>query len=227
MASPDPIAAVLFDLDGTLVDSAPRIAVALNEALVANALPTLPAGRIAGMIGGGPRALIDRALRALSADSRRADEVLGAYRERYLALDAPPWTLYPGVIAMLDSLGGIRIRRGIVTNTSAVFAEAILDHCNIASRIETTVSGDAGLPLKPDPAPLLHACELLEVAPVQVLVVGDSATDVHAARSAGMRVVCMSYGYSHGQSVADLDCDAVLDDIAELPRWIASVNAGA
>ena len=128
--------------------------------------------------------------------------------------------LYPGIREGLDALKAGGYRLGCVTNKAARFTEPLLRNLGVREDFEIVISGDTLPQQKPDPAPLLHAARYFGVAPSQALMVGDSISDVKAARAAGFRIVCMSYGYNHGLDIRDFAPDAVIDTLTELPALL-------
>ncbi|MBP0588471.1 phosphoglycolate phosphatase [Paraburkholderia sp. LEh10] len=220
-----PIDAVLFDLDGTLLHTSPDIGNALNRALAENGFPLLAPGVAQTLIGGGSEILVDRALTLLGVDARPAtlDLVLRRYETCYYQIcrDENQLTqLYAGTEATLDSLRHMGLRLGVVTNKESRFVDALMWRFGLQAWFDMVVDGDARLPRKPDPEPLLHACEALGVEPSHTLFVGDSVTDALAAQAAGMPMVCVSYGYSGDHPVSELPCIRVIDGISELPELI-------
>lgn len=220
-----PIDAVLFDLDGTLLHTSPDIGNALNRALTENGFPLLAPGVAQTLIGGGSAILIDRALTLLGVEARAStlDLVLRRYETCYHQLCRHEDQLtqpYPGIESTLDSLRGMGLKLGVVTNKESRFVEPLMWRFGLHAWFDMIVDGDARLPHKPDPDPLLHACEALGVDPVHTLFVGDCVTDALAAQAAGMPMVCVSYGYSSDHPVSELPCMRVIDTIAELTELI-------
>ncbi|UCE89671.1 MAG: HAD-IA family hydrolase, partial [Pseudomonadota bacterium] len=130
--------------------------------------------------------------------------------------------LYPGAREGLDYLKGQSYKLGCVTNKAAQFTEPLLQDLGVYDEFAIVVSGDTLPQKKPDPAPLLHAAAFFGVDPHAALLVGDSVSDVKAARAAGFQIVCMSYGYNHGMDVRDADPDAVIDSMAELKDLLSA-----
>ncbi len=129
--------------------------------------------------------------------------------------------LYPGVREGLDGLRAAGFKLGCVTNKAARFTEPLLRDLGIRDLFGIVVSGDTLPQKKPDPAPLLHAAEFFGVAPQRALMIGDSVSDVKAARAAGFGIVCMSYGYNHGEDIRDSAPDAVIDSLDEIMPLVA------
>ena len=217
-----PLSAVLFDLDGTLLDTVADIALALNRTLAEYACQALAEDEVRRMIGRGSPILIER---ALAAQGRRVDEaaqagMLERFFHHYGELErsdqdrAQP---YPGAAESLRALHGADLRTGVVTNKQHRFAAALLKRVGLAQWVDVVVGGDTCARRKPDPQPLLFACASLQAAPADSLMVGDSVHDVQAARAAGIPIVCVSYGYNEGRPPHTLNCDSLLDSLTELP----------
>ena len=218
------IRAVLFDMDGTLVDTLPDIAAAVNAALVELKLHALDPLRIATLIGNGPRILSRRALDAqesLTAEQRErlVEPLLEGYARNYAVQAGKLGRVFPGTIEGLRELSAGGYRLGVVTNALQHLAETVLTRFGIAPHLQVVIGGDRVARHKPHPEPLWQACSALDVAPHETLMVGDSINDVAAARAAGCEVVCLPHGYDQGQPVDELGCD-VLAALTALPAWI-------
>jgi phosphoglycolate phosphatase len=124
--------------------------------------------------------------------------------------------LYPGVREGIDGLKAAGDKLGCVTNTAAQFTEPLLMDLGVFDDFSIVISGDTLPRKKPDPEPLLHAAEFFNVEPARSLMIGDSVSDVKAARAAGFQIVCMSYGYNHGEDIRDANPDAVIDTLTEI-----------
>jgi phosphoglycolate phosphatase len=217
-----PIEAVLFDLDGTLLDTAADIASALNRALADRGWMPVPQDEVRRMIGRGSPALIERAAaaqgRALGEPQKT--ELLERFFHHYGCLEesgefeAQP---YPGVDECLRIVHRAGLRTAVVTNKQERFARGLLEKLSLSQWIDCVVGGDSFERRKPDPGPLLFACDRLKVAPSRALMVGDSTNDVQAAHGAQIPIVCVPYGYNEGQNPRELPCDAFVETLAELP----------
>ncbi len=232
------VRAVLFDLDGTMLDTAADITLALNHALAEQSLPTLARGEVRELIGRGVSLLIERALERFGAAGKAADATLLHDRfhhhyERIYERGEIQTRVYPGVARGLAELHARGIRLAVVTNKPRRMAIELLTRMSLSQWIELVVGGDSGLPRKPHPQPVLAACEALGVPAAQALMVGDSQTDVLAARAAGLAaVVCVPYGYNEGADPRTLPCDGFLESIGDLPAVLVPrahrlVSAGA
>jgi phosphoglycolate phosphatase len=218
------IRAVLFDMDGTLIDTLPDIAAAVNDALANLGLRPLPEATIATLIGNGPRVLSRRALEAqdqLDAGDRErlVEPLLAGYAGNYATQLGTLGRAYPGAIEALRELSRRGLSLGVVSNALQHLAEAVLARFGLAEYLQIIVGGDRVAAHKPHPQHLWHACAYLGVGANETLMVGDSVNDVSAARAAGCAIVCVPHGYDQGQPVHALGCD-VLDDLAALPDWI-------
>jgi phosphoglycolate phosphatase len=216
------LAAVLFDLDGTLLDTAADIALALNRTMVEYDCAPLADDDVRRMVGRGAPILIERAVASQhrNIDAATQAAMLERFFHHYGRLEesnessAQPYT---GAAESLRTLHDAGLRTAVVTNKHHRFAEALLKRLNLADWVDVVVGGDTCVRRKPDPQPLLFACESLHVAPSESLMVGDSVNDVQAARAAAIPVICVSYGYNEGRDPRTLECDLLLDSLAELP----------
>ncbi|MBI5487524.1 MAG: phosphoglycolate phosphatase [Deltaproteobacteria bacterium] len=209
------IDAVIFDLDGTLVDSLGGITAALNEALVADGLSPVTPERVRTIVGDGPRSLCLRAAGFDDGDPRRVDRLVGDFLGRYAAEPVRGTVPYPGVHEVLEALTPRPF--AVCTNKGRRVAELVLESFGILPRLRTLVAED-DLPVrKPDPRPLLLAAERLGVSPPRILVVGDGVQDVAAARAAGMRSCALLQGYTLRDALLAAGPDFVLERIDELP----------
>lgn len=214
--------AVLIDLDGTLVDSAPDIVAAANLMLNELALPALPYKTVSGFIGKGVPNLVRQTLAACGAsvlvDHQQA---LQLFHQHYRDVNGHFGSVYPGVRDGLVALKDAGYLLACVTNKPFEFAEPLLKLCALDSFFELVIGGDTVVPMKPAAAPLLHACDVLQALPENSLMVGDSAVDVQAARAANMSVCIVTYGYSGPDGYLGLSCDAFIDSFQELPALLA------
>lgn len=210
---------VLFDLDGTLVDSAADIAEALNRTLEALGHARVSEATVRGWIGEGTRHLLATALRH-AGDARDPDAVLAPFMAHYRQCLLRSPVLYPGVAEALALLRGRGLPLAVCTNKPEAMVAPLLEHLGIAGFFAAIVGGDTLPRRKPDPAPLLHLAGRFGVAPRECLMVGDSATDRDAAQAAGMPVVLVRYGYPRGLDLERAGALAVLDDLRQLPALL-------
>ena len=220
------VEAVVFDLDGTLVDSAADIAFSLNVFLAEIGRSPLSLEAVTGMIGEGARTLIARALAATGA-LPSADEVQALTRrflDLYEAAAADRTTAYPGVASALQDLQASGLRLGLCTNKPERATRLLLAALELDPLFDVVVGGDtlAGV-LKPDPRPLLHALDALGATAERAVMVGDSPIDVASARAAGLRVLVRRGGYSRGPA-EDLGADGIFEAFSELPQAIRQLS---
>lgn len=214
---------IAFDLDGTLVDSVPDLAAAIDRML--EQLGRAPAGeaKVRGWVGNGAAVLVRRAL-ADSADPAQVNRVEDALQLQALKIfhacyheeNGRLTRLYPGVVDVLNVLAGLQIPLAVITNKPLNFTEPLLQQMGIAHLFQSVLGGECLPHKKPHPLPLLHVCEQLGVPPAQALMVGDSRNDVEAAQAAGFVSAALTYGYNHGEPVAACNPDWLLDDFREL-----------
>ena len=222
--------AVLFDLDGTLLDTADDLAQALNLLRSENALPPLARERIRSFVSHGSTALVRLAFP--SAPEPRFLELRDRLLELYAAAICVHTRPFPGMLELIDRLEREGARWGIVTNKPAALTEPLLDAVGLRSRAAVVVSGDTLAERKPHPRPLLHAAERLGIEPRECVYIGDAERDVLAARAAGMRAVVACFGYlGPGEDPrswpADAWVDAPLEIYASLqPPATAQVPSG-
>lgn len=213
------IRAVVFDLDGTLIDSVPDIAAALNRCLANEGRETLPEEDVAKLVGGGARELIARALGS-ATPSTDVDRILAEFLASYEAQPATHTRVYPHTRDLLDALQGAGIPLAICTNKPLPLTRLILERLDLASYFAVVWGGEPGKPLKPDAACLRIVCEQLSVAPAATLMVGDSHTDIDAARASGCASIVVSHGYEQ-RPLASLGADAVVSGLAQAGLEIA------
>jgi phosphoglycolate phosphatase len=225
-----PIAAVLFDLDGTLLDTAADIALALNRAVTEFGWAPVSDRAVRAMIGRGAPMLIRRLARA---QDRTLDDAAHAalterFFEHYGALqDSGQGSAQPfdGARDALRALHTAGLCLGVVTNKQRRFALSLMRRLGLERWLDCIVGGDSCERRKPDPEPLLFACQSLQVPAAQALMVGDSTNDVQAARAAGIPVVCVPYGYNEGEDPRTLPCDAMIESLALLPAMLLGREA--
>ncbi len=213
---------IAFDLDGTLVDSVPDLAVTTDRMLVG--FGHRPAGevKVRCWVGNGAAKLVSRAL----ADAHGIDETeledtlsasgLQAFRKIYSEENGKLSRLYPGVVDVLDALKGLNIPLVVITNKPKVFAEPLLEQLGILAYFNAVIGGDCLAERKPHPMPLLQCCQSYDVKPENCLMVGDSCNDILAAKSAGFRSAALTYGYNHGKPISESNPDWLMDEFREL-----------
>ena len=212
-------AMVLIDVDGTLVDSVPDLAFCVDEMLKALDMPVRGEDRVRHWVGNGVERLVRRGLiNQLDGEPDDAlfEKAMPIFNALYAENTSKRSALYPGVKEAMEFLKSQDVKIGCVTNKAAQFTLPILKDLGIADYFEIVICGDTLEKKKPDPMPLLHAAEKLGVKPEASLILGDSMSDVKAARAAGFDIVCMSYGYNHGEDIRDYNPDAVVDSMNEI-----------
>ncbi len=214
----------LFDLDGTLVDTAPDISAALNHALQRHGYSGFDEALARHWVGHGARVLIQQALQNQQAPDNAADanteanteallaDFIGYYEEHIADYSKP----YPGVIDTLTQLNKRGAKLAIVTNKHTALSKRVLDALELTRYFQSIVCGDSTDNPKPAADPALLACTELSVPVTRALFVGDSATDVDCARAAGCDVVCVPDGYNHGIAASELGADAVIESLQDL-----------
>lgn len=211
--------AVVFDLDGTVADTAQDIHASLITALAAKGLPPVDLESTRLMIGGGPQLLVERALHRLgvNTEARLVGDLVEAFHTHYLANGDRYARLYDGAESTLRQLHAMGVRIGLCSNKPDDLCRMLTRSFDIEHYIDETLGSIPGMPKKPDAAPLLAITERLGVAPEDTLYVGDSDADVKAARAAGIPVMLVSYGYTL-RPAAQLGADAVIDSLSDLVR---------
>ena len=202
-------AAVLFDLDGTLIDSAPDLAGAANEMRAARGLPPLPYESLRCVVGSGARGMVAAAFGALPGDAGY-DDLRAEFLARYEARSTRETRLFDDMAPVLDALDAHALPWGIVTNKIERYTDAIVRHLGLAARARVVVSGDTTPHAKPHPAPLLEAARQLGVAAGGCAYVGDDLRDVQAGRAANMATIAAAWGYlGSGEGAGAWRADAV------------------
>jgi phosphoglycolate phosphatase len=211
--------AIVFDLDGTIADTAVDIRAALVRALAAEGLPPVDLGSVRLMIGGGPRLLVQRALDRLGIATNDAlvARLTAAFHTEYIRQGNALTKLFDGVESTLRQLHMSGIRVGLCSNKPDDLCRMLVNNFTIDRYFDEILGSGGDMPRKPDPAPLLRIIERLGVPPEDTLYVGDSQTDVVTARNAGVPVMLVSYGYTL-RAASQLGADAVIDSVAELIR---------
>lgn len=220
--------AIIFDLDGTLVDSAPDIAEAINAGFGPLGVPPFPIEDVKTMIGGGAQVAISRAakLAKLALDPETEAGVLARFMEVYARASAEGRGLYPSVHDVLSGLRNKGVGLALCTNKAEHITHITLEALGIAGYFTAVVAARNDLPKKPHPAMLLKALEPFRIAARDAVMVGDSHADVEGGRAAGCRVIAVSYGYS-STPAADLGADCVIDDLTELPTALVRLKGAA
>jgi phosphoglycolate phosphatase len=218
---------ILIDLDGTLVDSVPDLAYCVDAMMERLGRPPHGEAKVRNWVGNGVERLVRRSLIGqLEGEPDEADFQLAypLFLELYRDNTSQRSQLFPGIREGLDWLKAAGYRLGCVTNKAAQFTEPLLRNLGVRDYFEIVVSGDTLPRSKPDPLPLLHAAAHFGAEPARALMIGDSISDVKAARAAGFTIFCMSYGYNHGQDIRDYHPDVVLDALTEVKGLLAGAD---
>jgi phosphoglycolate phosphatase len=215
------VRAVLFDLDGTLIDSAPDLAGAGNDMRAARGLPLLPLEHFRPMVGAGARGMLGRALQVQPGDPE-FEALRDEFLQRYEARMTRETRVFDAMRPVLDVLRDAARPWGIVTNKATRFSEPLVRALGLLDEAATLVSGDTTPHAKPHPAPLLEAARRLGVDAAQCVYVGDDLRDVQAGRAAGMLTVAAAWGYlGEGDSIEAWDAHHVIESPGELLKLLA------
>ncbi|OOZ43108.1 phosphoglycolate phosphatase [Solemya elarraichensis gill symbiont] len=210
---------ILIDVDGTLVDSVPDLAYCVDEMMQQIGRPPHGSDKVRDWVGNGVERLVRRALVGRLVGEPADEDFEKAYPiflDLYAENTSKRSSLYDGVAEGLEYMKSAGYRLGCVTNKAEQFTLPLLADLGIADRFEVTISGDTLTKKKPEPMPLLHAAEFFGIEPGNALMLGDSISDIKAARAAGFQIICMSYGYNHGEDIRNYDPDLVIDSMVEL-----------
>lgn len=216
-------AALLFDLDGTLVHSVPDLRAALNKILAEDGRRQLDDDAVARMVGNGVRKLVERGYDATGgapADAAAVDALVDRFMAIYGAAPAELTRPYDGVHETLESFRAAGHPMGVCTNKPVDASNALLQAVGLAGYFDVVIGGGSTVELKPHPAPVLAALKALDRTAADALFIGDSPNDSEAARAAGLDVICVTFGYRRC-SVEELGADALVDHFADLPAAVA------
>ncbi|HEX7649060.1 MAG TPA: phosphoglycolate phosphatase [Noviherbaspirillum sp.] len=219
------IRAAIVDLDGTMVHTAPDFKVAVNRMREELGLAPLDIETITDFVGQGTENLMRR---VLAVDYAPADveahfpRAIETYMRHYRPINGVYSTVYPGVHDGLAALRSKGLRLACVTNKPAGFARELLEKMDLAGYFELLYGGDSLPKKKPDPYPMLKVCEDFQLAPTQVVAIGDSSNDAKAARAAGCRVLNVPYGYNHGEPIHAVDSDGIVPTLLDAAHLISA-----
>jgi len=215
---------IVFDLDGTLVDSAPDLAHSLNHALGLNGATALGVEAVKGMVGDGMAKLFERAVQESDQTLSESgfEAAYGAFERHYMQNAVTDTVLYPGTEKVLDALIKHGLTLAVCTNKLEPIAQYMLEALGVADRFAVILGGQAGRPRKPDPAPLYEILNKLDSSPERAAMIGDSEIDLGTARAASIPFVLATFGYS--RSGPDLNADVRIDEMSDLPRALASLE---
>jgi phosphoglycolate phosphatase len=214
---------ILIDVDGTLVDSVPDLAYCVDEMMKALNMPARGEANVRNWVGNGVERLVRRGLIGRlegEPDEALFEKAYPIFLDLYEKNTSERSALYAGVREGLDYLKDCGYELGCVTNKAEVFTIPLLKDLGVHDDFKIIICGDTLERKKPDPLPLLHAAKFFNTPPAQALMIGDSMSDVKAARAAGFHIICMSYGYNHGLDIRDSHPDAVIDSMTELRQLI-------
>ena len=217
---------LIFDFDGTLIDSVPDLADATNAMLTTLGKQTYPIETIRNWIGNGSRLLVERALvgkvEVLEGELtvEEADHAEQVFFEAYKNLSGSKTVAYPDVDSGLKKLKAAGYTLALVTNKPIRFVPKILQSFGWQDLFSEVLGGDSLSTKKPDPAPLLHVCEALNVAPEQAVMIGDSRNDILAGQNAKMDTLGLSYGYNYGQDIRELNPTEAFDSFGALQDYL-------
>ncbi len=220
---------VLIDLDGTLLDTVPDLAAAVNAMLGDLGRPALATERVAAYVGKGADVLVHRSLtgsldgRAEAVEFQRGKDSFYAHYRRENGRQA---VVFPGVREAIAVMRQRGLALACVTNKPREFTHELLQRVGLDD-FDAIVSGDDTVEKKPHPAPMLHACRLLQIAPAEAAMVGDSENDVLSARAAGCRVIVVETGYNEGRPVSELEADAIVPGLLDAARLIEPLHASS
>ena len=216
-------AVIMYDLDGTLVDSVPDLTWSIDQMLAQLGMPVAGEAKVRLWVGNGVPVMVKRALADdMDGDQPgRVDETLfekgyALFREAYGASCGKYSDVYPGVVEFLEAMQEQGVKQAVVTNKSGNFTAQLLEEKGLTQFFSQVIGGDTLPEKKPHPLPLLHVVEQCNVSADKALMVGDSKSDVIAAKAAGIRVIGLPYGYNHGQPIETADPDWVVSDLSVL-----------
>jgi len=219
MSRPD---LILVDLDGTMIDTVPDLAAAIDAMMADLGLPKRGEEQVRPWVGNGIQRLVKRALLGQldgEPEARLFEKALPLFKKHYAHFNGQRSVLYPGVREGLTWLKSQAFTLACITNKAEQFTLPLLQSLGLYNDFRLIISGDTLPKQKPDPLPLLHATNFFQVQPQQALMIGDSLNDVKAARAAKFnQVICVSYGYNHGEDIRQAHPDAVIDSFLELPK---------
>lgn len=217
---------LIFDFDGTLIDSVPDLADATNAMLITLGKTPYPVEAIRNWVGNGSRMLVERALvgkievlegELTIEEANHAEQV---FFDAYKNLSGSKTVAYPDVDSGLKKLKAAGFKLALVTNKPIRFVPKILQFFGWENLFSEVLGGDSLSVKKPDPAPLLHVCKALNVTPAQAIMIGDSRNDILAGQNANMDTLGLSYGYNYGQDIRELNPTEAFDNFAALVDYI-------
>ena len=219
MKFPIEIAAVAFDLDGTLVETLPDLNESALRMLKHIGRPAVSEATVRACVGDGVDRLVKRLLTGKpdgEPDAEAFEKAVESFRSHYASVLTRASHPFAGVVSTLEILRERGFKLACVTNKPARFTEPLLERLGLTAYLDVVISGDSLARKKPDPLPLVHTARAFGIEPAQLLTVGDSPVDTQAARAAGCPVFCVPYGYRGVLTVQELDCDAIVPTLPDL-----------
>ena len=215
---------IVFDLDGTLIDSVPDVGAAMNRMLVGAGYPQIADKHVRDYVGWGARAMIEKALATagVQAEEDEIERRLSEYLAFYRAAPADRTIVYPGVREVLDKLRAEGTPMGICTNKPHAMSELVLEALDMSRYFSAVLGGDAARHRKPDGRHVHETLRLMGAEGTSAVMIGDSETDMAAGRDAGLPVIAVTYGYAHGDP-AKLDADIFIDRFGDLPAALTKL----
>lgn len=211
--------AILFDLDGTLIDSAPDLAKTLNDILIRHGKSPLDYSVIRPLISYGAMKLIDLGFGEELSDTKK-DALKQEFLDLYKTQNCVKTTFFPNILNLLTKIEKNNTAWGIITNKHTDNTKNIVDTLKLSNRTPAIVCGDTLPVSKPNPAPLLYACELLNVDAKQCVYIGDCVRDVIAGREAGMQTIACAYGYTNNEDVATWNADYIANQPSDIIKFL-------
>ncbi len=221
------IKAIAIDLDGTLLDTIPDLCGAVNRTLAELGHRTLPIDLVKTFVGKGLGEHMRKSLREVLAREPSDEEkrvAMALYRKHYAANLHNETAIYPHVTDTLEHFRECSLPMAVVTNKWFSYTEQLIRHFGLAKYFDHLVCGDTLTTNKPDPGMMFYAAGRMNVHPNEMLMVGDSGNDSRAAQAAGAPVVLLTYGYSEGENLLDLQADAIVDTFQDIPPLLQAVR---
>ncbi|WP_186122762.1 phosphoglycolate phosphatase [Burkholderia gladioli] len=222
------LAAALIDLDGTMIDTVDDFTAALNAMLARIGAPGTQRDEVMHYVGKGSENLIVQVLKPRLAEAEaqaRFDEALAIYQAEYATINGRHTRLYPDVEAGLAAMRAAGLALACVTNKPHRFALELLAQYRLDGYFGVVLGGDSLPRKKPDPLPMLSACQRLDVEPALAVAIGDSENDALAGRAAGLATLTVPYGYNHGKAIQTINSDGIVDSLLEAAQVVTAHNA--
>ena len=218
--------AAIIDLDGTLIDTMGDFVAAINLMLLDMGLSPVDHSVVGLRVGKGSEYLVQSVLNSISAQSNRlhlavkteadSGSALALYQKHYSVVNGQHAQVYPGVLEGMQALQQAGLKLACLTNKPLAFAQTLLKLKGLDGFFSVVFGGDSFARKKPDPLPLIKACEAPGTLPARTVMIGDSSNDAQAARAAGCPVLLVTYGYNHGEPIRGIDADGFVDSLADL-----------